>query len=364
MLAVEAAWTRLANGHPLRSPNWLMTWWQQYLAHGPHRRHRETLFVLVVHDATGGLIGLAPWYCQRSAVTGTTVRFLGDGEVCTDHSTILAQPGSQWLVADQIASWLVKASRNRLWQRLWFESLDANDPMIARLVDRLETRGAYVQRRFATASWSVDLPATWDEYLALLSKNHRKKCRRIYRSWIESERIHVRHVQQLSELGTAMETLRKLHHLRRTSVGEKGVFEGARFRAFHQLAASRLWTTDQLQVLWLELDGRPIAAEYLLCSPTSVFAYQSGMDPSVTQVSPGNLAVIAALRWAIESGRQQFDFLRGDEPYKQRWKAKPTAAIDLAVRPSGWVSGMGHVVTLAGRRTRNLLGNVRQRLDA
>ncbi len=40
---------------------------------------------------------------------------------------------------------------------------------------------------------------------------------------------------------------------------------------------------------------------------------------------------MTAIRWAIESGHQTFDFLRGDEPYKAHWRAQPVELYTVRV---------------------------------
>ena len=52
----------------------------------------------------------------------------------------------------------------------------------------------------------------------------------------------------------------------------------------------------------------------------TVYYYQAGFDPEMNAFSPGNLLVAETIREAIEEGRLHFDFMRGDEPYKRRWK--------------------------------------------
>src|SRR5207244_453594 len=79
----------------------------------------------------------------------------------------------------------------------------------------------------------------------------------------------------------------------------------------------------RLRLHWLELDGRPVAAEYHIAGEDIVYAYQSGIEPEVLHEEPGHLAAIATLQLAIAQGYRAFDFLRGDEPYKAHWRAQP-----------------------------------------
>ncbi|MFX9097154.1 GNAT family N-acetyltransferase, partial [Acinetobacter baumannii] len=52
------------------------------------------------------------------------------------------------------------------------------------------------------------------------------------------------------------------------------------------------------------------------------YFYQMGFNPEFGSISPGNLLLSFAIRTAIEDGSKEFDFLRGDEPYKRRWQAQ------------------------------------------
>ena len=77
-----------------------------------------------------------------------------------------------------------------------------------------------------------------------------------------------------------------------------------------------LFRGGQLWFYLLEVDGKPVAAKYELVSDRVLYAYQTGVDPGASEHAPGTLINMAILRKAIGRGRQVFDFLRGDEPYK------------------------------------------------
>ena len=71
------------------------------------------------------------------------------------------------------------------------------------------------------------------------------------------------------------------------------------------------------------------------------------MDPAAMEHRPGKLINAAILRQAIADGYRAFDFLRGDEPYKARFGAKPRPTVRFRVAPSPraqwrhnlWVAG-------------------------
>jgi CelD/BcsL family acetyltransferase involved in cellulose biosynthesis len=175
------------------------------------------------------------------------------------------------------------------------------------------------------------LPASWDEYLAAVSKSHRKQLRQLERRVLESDRVRWHSVDRAAELETAWPVLVDLHQRRRRSLDEAGCFASELFHDFHREVAGLLLERGQLRVSWLELDGRPAAAEYHLADCDTTYAYQGGVDPDRLEEEPGRLSTILCLRRAIAEGHRRFDFLRGDEPYKAHWRAEPRATLDYRI---------------------------------
>ena len=93
---------------PFRSWDWLATWWKHYGDASSAMRRIENFIVLAVYaDARrcaratvrGSSLGIAPWYLDRTAIQGNVLRWLGSGEVCTDHLSLICRPED----ADQVA---------------------------------------------------------------------------------------------------------------------------------------------------------------------------------------------------------------------------------------------------------------------
>jgi CelD/BcsL family acetyltransferase involved in cellulose biosynthesis len=104
---------------------------------------------------------------------------------------------------------------------------------------------------------------------------------------------------------------------------------------------------------WIELDGRPIAAEYQLADSRSVYAYQSGIDPAALRDEPGRLITIATLQKAIADGKKYFDFLRGDEAYKAHWRAQCHPTKDIRILPATSSARLRHSLWVASDSVKN-----------
>jgi CelD/BcsL family acetyltransferase involved in cellulose biosynthesis len=184
--------------------------------------------------------------------------------------------------------------------------------------------------------WRLELPGSWEAYLAQLSKSHRKQLRRLENRVLAAGRARLHTITQPEELDRGLAVLIDLHQRRWRACGQPGVFGAPRFRAFHRDVARQFLESGQLRLHWLELDGQPAAAEYDFAGDGVIYSYQSGVDPARRAEEPGRLITIAVIQAALAEGCRAIDFLRGDEPYKAHWRAEPRACLRAEIVAPTW----------------------------
>ena len=323
-----ADWNRLVEHRPLRSTDWLLGWWKQF------QSESKKLNVWLIHQADE-LVGIAPLY-QSQIGSKTVLRMLGDaGDICTDHTNWFAKPGMEEFVGETVATQLLDQNS---WNRIQLESIDVQDLSHAAFLAKMKSRGATIHSKPKDSCWAIDLPQTWDEYLAILSKNHRKRTRRWVRSFFDNNRIQV-HVANKNNVDEVWKVFLDLHRRRwGDEQRPNGSFSGPGFTEFHEVISRQLLESDQLRLCYLSIENQPIAAEYQLIDHDTLYSYQSGMSPEHGDVSPGNLSLIASIKFCLDHDLKRLDFMRGDESYKAHWKATPSERHDVRIWPSG-VSG-------------------------
>jgi hypothetical protein len=331
-------WDALSQGVPFRRWEWLESWWRNY-GHdrGQPRRHFE-LFILAAIGQDQNLLGIAPWFLERTTSQGRLVRFLGSGETCSEYQSVMCRKGTEEPLAIALADWLtahaIDVRDPDRWDVLKLGSVETDDLPIGRLLHHLEQRGNAVYRQPGMNCWRLALPGGWEEFLARRTKSHRKQLRRLDRDYFRSGRATMHWVHDQQQLDAAFAALVDLHQRRWRTRGEHGCFSSPRFSNFHREVAPRLLAAGSLLMSWLELDSRPVAAEYHLAGPGLVYAYQSGIEPMALGQQPGRLSNLATIRRAIERGDRAMDFLRGDEPYKAHWGAVPRRMCEFRVVPA------------------------------
>lgn len=373
------AWNALARDIPFRGWEWLHAWWRHYGA------GRE-LFLLGVEEG-GRLAGIAPWYLEQSPARGRVLRMLGSGDVCSDYLSVLTTPPYEEAVTAAVAQWLTVADDPRsdggnAWDLLELSGVESTDSVVAQLVAHLSEEGCVVHRRPGPNCWRIELPATWDKYVAGLSRSHRRQVRRSERTLAAPGHAVLSTSDDEALLRRGFEILVDLHQRRRQSLGEPGCFACPRFAGFLREMSESLIGCDyrahdadpacgagfdpersaepggarpaqrslvrpRVEIHWLEIDGRPAAAELQLVAGGIAFAYQAGIEPDLLDKEPGRLMNVALLKRSIEQGLTGFDFLRGDEPYKAHWRAEPHACLELRIVPRRTAAQLRHGAWLA-----------------
>jgi len=350
-------WDRLAAGVPFRGWTWLRNWWRHYGPQNDAERSRIHLAVLCIFDDSGALLGVAPWYVESTALHGRMLRLLGSGEVCSDYLGVLSHPAAQETVVEAIIDYLAESMKNGSsdkpqWDLLKLEGIDAKDRIAADLIHGLALAGCTIHYRSEFNFWRLDLPGDWESYVASLGKHMRREVRRLERAYLDTGLATLHTTERLDELPEAMNILVELHRRRRTMLCEEGCFASPRFLGFFNDVVPELLRRGQAQLFWLEIDGRPAAAEYHLIGNGILYAYQSGVEPTLMEHQPGKLIYLAILRKAIEQGYRAFDFLRGDEPYKARFGAKPRPCVEYRAVPCRTVAQLRHGIWLAGKQVK------------
>lgn len=186
-----------------------------------------------------------------------------------------------------------------------------------------------------------------------MSRSHRQNIRR-YRRKLDADTNAVteRLVASEGDLEETMTRLAEMHQAVRSGHGDRGAFADARTVAFHREAARRMLAAGRLRLWRLDVGGRTIAAIHCFRHADTVAFYATGFDAAWASYRPGRQIMATAIRGAIDEGAAEFDFLRGDEPYKRAWGV--AVRHDLRIRhsagPKGRLLGMGRRAAAPFRR--------------
>lgn len=321
-------WNRLAK-NPLQRWEWLGSWWQAY-------QGEYALNILKV-CREGKVIAFAPWCIENRVGTGRTIQFLGSGKACTDHLSLLLHPRDTDEVCDAISQWLSDQSgvsqhqtSSPAWDRIELIGVDQQDGPVNCLAQSMRNRGLDVDQAPGMGCYVIDLPPSWDDYVQMRSKSGRREIRQSLKQ-IDHGTILVEKIRDQQQLDDFWDDFVSLHQRRRHASGTTGCFDHPPFGTFLRMAASRLLESGLLEFVVASVHQVPVAAQFAIADDDGWYFYQSGMDPQAAELRPGLSVFCYAIRESILSGKTRFDMLRGDEPYKLRWRAKLVPSQEVRV---------------------------------
>lgn len=298
---LSSSWQRLAAESPSATPfqtyEWQSTWWRHF-GHGT-----PILFSTWEGD---DLVGIMP--LLRSRGLWRALRPMGVGP--SDYLHPLSRAGYEESVSEALTSILAAEPG--------FDLVDLHQVRETSALARFG-EGRVVEQSRCLA---IDLPNRFDAYVATLSKSLRYDVRHPASRRNKGQAVYVKDCYE-SEVNDALNALFDLHRRRWKARGLPGAFLG-RSVAFQRDWAGQAASKGWLRLSLLMADDAPVGAIYGMTMGSTAYYYQAGFDPAQRHLSPGTALVAHLIERAIQDGCRTFDMMRGDEPYKRRWKPTQT----------------------------------------
>jgi len=344
----DTVWNHAASSNFMLRTEWLESWWEAYqqgsdrlaIARIPSRSHSES----------GFLAGFV-----TKGILGRTYRWLGSGVVCSDDMRLLGAAAEQTAYAESAAGWLNSEQFRAQFGRLDTIELEGyleSETSVKALIGSLQAAGWSLEERSIGGAWRVRLPSTLEEYVNLLHKSRRRKVNKAKRLLTEGK-VRYEAISEWSQMDELWSEFVRLHQKRRESLGQSGCFSDPRFGIFLRHATERMAQNQQCWMGTLWAGQEPIGINLNFQSGDSLGMYQSGMEMDRTELEPGHLLNYYSIGTAIERGIKWFDFLRGDEPYKEGWGAERRLLYRSRLFAPHLLSRVRQSALAAGRELRN-----------
>jgi CelD/BcsL family acetyltransferase involved in cellulose biosynthesis len=312
-------WDELASFDPrdgfFRTFAWYRAWMQ-------HIRPEAEPFIVVVRDAQGTIVGLAPLCRLVYPDLGFRLHAVGWGGrevVSGDYLDVISTPEHR--PATVAAVWNALADAGSSWSLLVVgELIDGGDSY--RALEELATqRGLTIRRQEERICPFISLPSTFEEYLGSLGSSSRYHIRRRIRDVIEKKGASVQVYSQPQELAEHIGTLIQLHLARWQKDNLPGTLGRPGIEPFLRSICADPPAGSSCRLYVLTHEQKPAAALLAFHFGESALYYQAGWDPdsAVAAHSPNVVLMAHSIRDAIENGLHYYDFLRGDEAYKLHW---------------------------------------------
>ncbi|MCX4746096.1 GNAT family N-acetyltransferase [Kitasatospora sp. NBC_01287] len=293
----DALATRCRTATPFQSAAWQASWWAAYGRPGRLR------VLLVRRD--GALVGAAALARGR---TGTLTAL---GGRLIDFTDVLLDDSCAAEAAAELARAL---PLRRPWQ-----ALDLREVRPGAAAHQLYAHW-HGRRHQLLDSVCQHLPAVpMEQLLARLpgrtAQRSRAKQRKLLEAGVVARRVPV------AEVGAAMGELLRLHTLQWESRTVTAEHTRARFAAHLRESTAGLARRGQAVVYRYYLDEELMAVDLLLLCPAFAGLYLYGAHPRLRErIDIAGLLFGTSLEEAVRAGIPELSLMRGEEPYKERWR--------------------------------------------
>lgn len=284
------------------------TWWSTL--GGGEWEHGE-LWIGVGRNERGELIGLAPLFHTQTREKQQGLMFVGSIEI-SDYL--------DFIVPDEIVEPFVQALLSALdergpreWQVLDLYNIPQESPSLQALKAVAGRRSWTVAQERLQPCPVLTLDGTWEDYLTSLDKKQRQELRRKMRR-AERDPSGVRW-NLIGPEGDSVSAAKEFIELMTTDL-RKVEFLTPAMRAQFQRLIQAAHENGWLHLSFLDVGGKRAAGYLSFDYGDRLWVYNSGVNAVYLSLSPGWVLLGNMIRWAIENGRREFDFLRGDERYK------------------------------------------------
>lgn len=289
---------------------WLQEWWHIYGAD-------YQIWTLAARQG-GKLIGVMPLILSRALFGIRRLMFMGVGELTPNHLDVITDPEKRDQVFRAFVAHLCQ--RASVWDVLELDKIPGDSSSMDLLSAALRAEGLSVRTEISATCPYIELPASFEEYLASRGSTTRESYRRVRRK-LEKDFPAASYgmAQTPEEVRRVMGALIQLHQARWLQQGFLGSFSNQEFIDFHCTMAQKALRSNMLRLYYLQVNDEIIAVYYCYRIADSVQFYLGGFDERYSKYSPGILINAFAIEQSILEGAKHFDFLEGEERYKQHW---------------------------------------------
>jgi len=276
-------------------PSWLQVWWQVFGS-------GAELYLCTVRQREK-IIGIAPL-----SIRDETASIIGSTDVC-DYLDFVVALGME----RDFFTVLLDDLRQKGINHLDLRPLRPDSTVLTDLVDTAKERKYDICCQLEDISLELDLPSSWDEYLAILTSKQRHEVNRKLRRLWEQGKVDYHIVEDSATVHDVMDTFLELFSESRE---DKATFMTVQRESFFRSLAGTMAEARLLRLGILELDTLPVAMVMCFDYNDCVYLYNSGYNPDYSALSVGLLSKVLCIKDSIYRGRKRFDFLKGRESYK------------------------------------------------
>ena len=289
-------------------------WWKAY-------GEGKTLCLYVVEDEDGKLRLIAPFYSEDT--TPRMLRLVGDFRA--DYGNIVFTKGD----LQSLEYFFSILWEKKDWEMLYIRKVPGHSALLSHFKMACDQESNFKDKLFSWLAignyfvyrkWHQEHPRINHESLqnfaGLLGRYSYK--RQI--SWFKKMgEIKYRTYSSRKEVKYYLPKFFELHIKNWEAKEQKSLFLLKQNRNFYEYLVEELEPYQAIRLDLLTLNEKIIGAHFGFTWDRRLYYYKPCYDPSLANHRPGKILLAYMISHAIEEGIEEFDLLKGTEPYKENY---------------------------------------------
>jgi CelD/BcsL family acetyltransferase involved in cellulose biosynthesis len=314
--SLKADWNKLLSksldNNPFLTYEWLTTWWKFF--------GQEKKLKIFVAKNQGQIVLIAPQ--MRTDYDRLGVNILKKSEFVASpnsdyHTFILTNFDESQKIMKKLIKDIYEVQNSDV---IIFGEVPETS-YTAKLLQNIQIEGYTIDHSVCSPCPYIELPSDPKTFLQTLGSNMRHNLKKCEADATEKFHVNFINYKEMGSIENAMKAFFALHQRRQTSEGREGYFSSRNNEQFHVEIAKKFAEKDYLALFFLTFNDVPVSSVYCYEYNNKLYAYLCGFDPEYAEYRPGYLVFKKAIEYGINKGLKEFDFMRGSEEYKTRWKA-------------------------------------------
>jgi CelD/BcsL family acetyltransferase involved in cellulose biosynthesis len=333
---LEPIWNDLLSQSPANNYfltwEWLWNWWEVFAETNDELR-------ILVFENGDAIIGIAPFYVRKRFLAKIypvrRMMFLGtqehgEGDVGSDYMNVICREGDEISVVHAL---FMAIAEHDICDEIYLSKMDTASNTFDLFQQDARSAGFLALIADEFVSPYIELPATWDDYLAALNSSMRYKIRNERRKLQKSGNIVTTRVKNADDLERGFKELSRLHKNRWEEKGAEGAFSNPQFNQFHKRIMLSMLKNGRLELVMLSENGSTKAVLYNIAYNGKIYFYQSGINTDDGKAAYGYVLHSHCIEEAIKRGLREYDFLpKGkSDDYKDRFAKDCRMVSDLYI---------------------------------
>ena len=312
LTALRADWNNLFEryGH---EPSGSYEWTTAMMTH--HVRRGDRLFV--IRGSRGGTtVALLPLVLRQLHILRQRIVLLAP--LSDEYNT-----HSDWLLGEQtaeVADSLVEGlTRIDTWDIFRMSRILQDNPRTSQLREALGRRGLAHHVRRGDASYFLELPDTYEGYLAARSSKFRNFLKRLERRVEATGAVNVRLLADAAEFDTAYERMLDVERASWKQSHGTAITAVPRQVGFYRDMCRGALTAGHLHLQWLDLGDQPLAYNLGYIKDDWYYYLKTSFDERHKAISPATYLRARLIEHLIERGIRHFDFPGAPYEWERQW---------------------------------------------